>query len=514
MIDENIQQSPAQTLEKFIEENNIPLKVFSPSPTTVTSPHEPYQNLAYSIYINNTAPSKKAEEETSTVLFHSKIKNANNYAPFPENLLSLGEPNALPKLASFTKFETQNNQQQAHRVCIKCFDKIRLMRIVWNKIELIQNSSLTILDIQLIKSTTTDQQWREAALYFIAQFRSLLYQFTKDKPTQIECDLLQKNAHLFTTHSCWLIPYLKSVDWENITIEEQTSVINNLKTTPQTTTPCSKLFCTTRCKPNLTLEDSIELLNELNSNIAREYLISQLPTSSETEEPLNETTIEELTCYLPLLTDLLDRDWNDILLNYLIKVSTQSDSFRYDLLRHLRFSTQTTHPQLQTQLNTYQRHILTTDPKALQNIINTENFIKLIDTTPNTTNETQIRNHYAESTIFQNYEVHQHPSDPNWTNVKARPKKEYLLPTDPNYHIQSIDYDTITTKKSANNPILLPCECIKPRNQTKHRKRNKTPPKSQIRHILFKREDLTKDHIIMNIISLIRSYPHLEMLVS
>lgn len=549
MIDpkEPEQQSTTLTLERFVEEHKIPLAALSPSqsPTTVTSYSSPHNNLAYSIYINNEEPSQKAEEETSTVLFHSKIKKwvsddlvenchncnkqfsvlvrkhhcrscghiycydcANNFAPFPENLLTLDEPNALPKLASFPSQTKYNKtQSQVHRVCLKCFQKIGLMRTVWTKIEIIEQSQLSILDIQLIKSTTTDQHWREAALYFIAKFRSLLYQFTKDKPTKSEAELLNKNAHLFGTHSCWLIPYFKSVDWSSLSLAEQTDTIKTVQQLKDANAfipsiPCSKLFCSSRCKPNLTLEDIMELLNELDSNVAREYLIDQLPTPS-LSYPLNQTIIEELTCYLPLLIKLLDRDWNDNLLNYLTKISTTSLEFRYDFLRHLRFTVQTTHPQLQQQLNTYQRHILTTDPTSLQNIINTENFIKLIDSTPNTTNTQQIRSHYAESTIFQKYEVHDHPSDPNWTNVSARPKKNYLLPTNPIYNIQSIDYDNITTKSSANNPILIPCQCIKPRSQaSQKKKRYQNPPKPQTKHILFKREDLTKDQIVMNIITL------------
>lgn len=530
---------PQTELERFVEENKIPLR--SLSPTTVLSSPGHTQTMAYSIYINDAQPSKKAEEETSTVLFHSKIKKwvsddlvenchkcqqqfsvlvrkhhcrscghiycyncANNYVQFPDNLLTLDEPNALPKLAAFTPStpsnptNSQTDETKVHRVCIKCFNKINLMRVVWNKIERIKAANLTILDIQLIKSTTTDQEWREATLYFIAQFRSVLYQFTKDKPTTSESQLLEKNAHLFPTHSCWMIAYLKSVDWQSLSVPDQQKIVDNFTnhTNTNSSSPtCSKLFCNSRCKPNLTLEDIIELLNELDSNIAREYLISQLPTET------TETTIKELTCYLPLLINLLDHDWGDKLINYLTAVSTDSPQFRYDLLRHLRFATQTTHPQLQQILNTYQRHILTTDPTSLQNIINTENFIKLIDSTPNTTNVTEIRNHFAENTIFQNYEVQEHPSDPNWTNVRARPKKDYLLPTNSNYFIHNIDYDDILTKSSANNPIVIPCQCT-PIASSRRRKRNKAPPKPKTKHILFKREDLTKDQIIMNIITL------------
>ena len=554
MIDPNQSKSnsltpslPQTDLERFVEENEISLR--SLSPTAVLSPSSGYTHtMAYSIYINDAQPSKKAEEETSTVLFHSKIKKwvsddlvenchkcqqqfsvlvrkhhcrscghiycyncANNYASFPDNFLTLDEPNALPKLATFaqqTNQTKQTKQPKVHRVCIKCFDKMRLMRIVWDKIELIKASNLTILDIQLIKSTTTDQEWREATLYFIAQFRSVLYQFTKDKPTLDEVQLLQKNAHLFQTHSCWIIAYLKSVDWQSLQVPEQQKIITQLTTLSpnRQESGCSKLFCNSRCKPNLTLEDIIELLNELDSNIAREYLISQLPTET------TETTINELTCYLPLLINLLDRDWGDKLINYLTTISNDSPQFRYDLLRHLRFVTQTTHPQLQPILNTYQRHILTTDPTSLKNIINTENFIKLIDSTPNTTNITEIRNHFAESTIFKNYEIQDHPSDPNWTNIRALPKKDYLLPTDSSYFIRNIEYNDISIKTSANNPIFIPCQCTSSpissslssssSSSTRKRKRNKAPLKPKTKHILFKREDLTKDQIIMNIITL------------
>lgn len=558
-------------LERFIEDNGIPLEPLSStttsldvsypssSPSKQATPSSP-KGMAYSIYINNTQPSTKAEEEASTVLFHSKIKKwvnddlvekchscqkqfsflfrkhhcrscghiycyncASNYISLPTNLLTLEEPNSLPKLASFedlTKFPTTQTTQttQTQRVCNKCKDKVQLMRKVWSKIKLIKNSELTIIDIQLIKSTTTDKEWKEAALYFIAQFRSLLYQFTKDKPTDEEYELLKKNARLFYNHSCWTAAYFKSIPWETLDLETQKEIIKTTKTPKNHSQyPCSKLFCNTRCKPILTLEDVIELLSETNSNPLREHLIKQLP-----QPPLSPITEEELTCYLPLLIDLLDRDWNNLLSNYLINTATtqaslppsqtenkQPISFKYDLLRYLRHKVQTTHPQYQPILNRYQRAILTSDPTSLKNIINTEQFINLINSTPNTTDINRIQNHFAASTIFQNYEISQHHSDKEWLSIKNRTKKDYHLPTDPTYFIKNVDCQSISIKSSATKPILIPCICTKPKTKPrtkqqpqKHNRTNRYPPPTKTKHILFKREDLTKDYIIMNIISL------------
>ena len=539
----------ASELEKFVSDNKIPLRSLQQSISPV-----PTQNGSYSVYINTDNQTEEREEETSTVLFHSKIKKwvsddlveschnckkqfsmlvrkhhcrscghiycyecANNFAHFPKNLLTLEEPNALPKLASFssetpaptpaptpsqTPVPNQPSTPLAQRTCTKCFNKIRLMRIVWSKIELIRNSSLTILDIQIIKSTTTCSQWREASLYFIAQFRSLLYQFTKDKPTSEEISLIKKNVHLIKNHSCWLVTYLKSTSWEDLSILQQQSIINSLNASSHPLNiPCSKLYCTSRCKPNLTMEDIVELLSEVHSNLAREYLITQLPTS----QTITENQEQEMLCYLPLLTKLLDKDWNNNLADYLISICSRSEILRYDFLRYLRFISSTTNPQLQQILNRYQRKILSISPQIMSHIINTEHFIKLIDSTPTlttTTDITNIKNHFASSTIFQNIETADNPSEPKWTTITTKPKKNYHLPTDPSHFIKRIDADNITIKNSATQPILIPCECYKdiPTKNKKYKKHHKTVYPTK--HILFKREDMTKDLIIMNIISL------------
>lgn len=344
-----------------------------------------------------------------------------------------------------------------YKVCKSCLELISTISSIKKTIEVFLTLHLDIKD--LIKSSIICRLWKNASDYLISIFKNIQYKIPTDCYTEIERKLLWINSNNIVGHNRYLTHLLKIC--KNDDDIEQVKTLLNMKKK----IPCSTLLCSRNCQERLSVYDAFNILCYTFNN------------KSDVSHKLRSIVLEyficsdkQFKCFLPILVYYLRWD-GDILGDFVINRCKES----YNLLNSLYWELQM-YPRDEYHEKLYSKIFnkltnLFTEPKHEQQfvkILQGASFSKILDSVAKSICEDDKK--YDE--IKDNFNI----------------KNDVNSPLNPNIKIKNININQIKIKNSATKPLIIPCET--------------TESTTSVMNILYKRENVRKDQIIMNIMSL------------
>lgn len=377
----------------------------------------------------------------------------------------------LPDLNSLRigRLETMvisDSPKSPERVCSFCYKNITDFEQLRDNYFVISHLPLSLMDLRPLALVSS--RWNRVFQYFVSNFKFLL----ENSWQRIEGHLtplgvagkftLHNNRFLFSGHSRWLIMYIQSLD-SSCGISE--SELLKILYSPRQTS-CRSLQCDGQCRSQMSTEEAIIGLSSFPQHqVARNYLLDLLCSG----------TIKELCCYLPILVDMLRNDqYHGILLDYLASISRRN----YEFANFLFWELTTQMTDLEFREIFAEARIAVTDElrsETKQHLQQTfyfvENFSELVT------------NVETFPTLLPAY----------FKTLSDRGDIPISSPVNPYRMIHSVDGDGIHVKRSCSRPVIVPFQAVDATGN------NETKLPYQL---LFKREDIRKELIIMNLIKL------------
>lgn len=350
-----------------------------------------------------------------------------------------------------------SKDNKKHKVCNPCSELLDFIDSVKKIIDVLM---IAKFDISILKSMSqVCKSWNNAANYLLVLLREIQYKLPTDKISQFEKSLMWKNIDYLIGHNKYMFQLIKSCDND----VEYNIIINKLSQKPCVS--CWTMMCSRNCSDRFTSFDAISLIhlgfnNVSGSDIIKKLALDYLVCSD-----------KEFKCYLPLLVYYLRNDTKDsILCDFLIKRCLNN----FNLLNSLYW-----------ELQLYPKDLYDEDV-----YFNTLNKLKeLFKDKANESNFVKILEGYSFVKVIENISSAICDNDKKYDEIKDTFNLTGMLSCPLNYHlkIKNINIDKIRIKDSATKPLLIPCDT---HNGT-------------TLNILYKKEDIRKDQIIMNLIQLI-----------
>lgn len=349
------------------------------------------------------------------------------------------------------------------RVCDRCHNR-------FDEIYQVENAILAFrfLDLKdLAAVSRVCKGWNRAANVCRSLFRDIQYVLPGYEISPIQKQFLCNNASLLSGHSRWLVKRISSINWktegQNHALVE--SVMSTLKCGPDRQCTCWNLMCTRLCNREISGFEVLELLDvsfPLPALPIRKYLISRLATLSD----------DEFECILPQLTFALRREisGDSSLLDLLVERSVESHTLRVATYWNL-IVLKSINRNFQTFYNIYiaKLHDRIGRPGVTE-LVRGRQFLKSLSTLS-----------------------YQHLSSSNRNDITASLQQTIgegvILPILPDTVVKSVDLHGVQIKNSVTSPAVVPMKCL-PRD-------GNVP---YVQRLLYKKEELIKDNIIMNVI--------------
>jgi phosphatidylinositol 3-kinase len=338
---------------------------------------------------------------------------------------------------------------------------------------------------------SVSKSWYKISKFYLQSLKEIQYYLPDHKYTKKEREILWINRNYFAGHSKWLIPLIKSIEWNNITTEEKKEITELLYKKKCFT--CAYLSCSIGCNEIFSPEDSIICLYPcINNKSIRKYIF----------ESLSNSTINELISYLPYLVysiryycNIYDNENIDniescvnIKNSYTIKCQITDYLIEISKINYLFLNYFYYELNIQKYDSEYS-HIYREVEKKLQNSIDESKFLKVLKNSNKFIKDMSNILLYSTNDVNLVDEINGHIKKEKYFNICP-----ISLPVNPNQITIGLDIDKIEVKNSATKPVLLTFNCIKKNSNNSISNTNFS--------ILHKKEDIRKDHIIIKIIYL------------
>jgi len=392
----------------------------------------------------------------------------NNFTYVPEELLS--EDSKKGTWNEYIGSYLSEDNGQKYRVCQNCLEMINMVSSVKKVVEVFIICNLNIEELK--KASRISKVWQNAGNYILSIFREIQHKLPTDRYSDLEIKLLWTNAKYTGGHSKYLSHLMKTCD-----TQEQLNMIINL-ITKRKIIDCWSMLCTRNCITSMGSFDAINILfhcfNKQNKKIEHNKTVND----ELKKIALNHLKCDdiEMKCYIPILVYYFRYDENDILKAFLINRCFGN----FKLLNSLYW-----------ELEMYKR-----DEKDMYHGL----YIRIADqlrSTLTTKGNDALFIDLLKSVSYVNAIIE---VSNNMTDVKKREfPNELVFSLNPELRIKSIDNKNIVVKNSFTKPLVVPCITT-----------------SDVKiNVLYKKENVRKDQIIMNIIRIIdiilRKYKDLSM---
>ena len=353
------------------------------------------------------------------------------------------------------------------KVCKGCFDLVNFISSVKKIIDVF---TLLELDLKTLrKISRVSKAWHNATNYILSIFREIQYKLpidisTKDNDkvkkvrySDLEKKLLWANLNYIAGHNRYMVHLIKSCETPQ-ELNRALAILHGRKNVS-----CWTMMCTRNCQQKITSSDVISILyhdfNEIgNHDQLRKAVLKFMGCDD-----------KEFKCYLPLLVYYLRYD-NGILEDFLIeKCVTNFSLFNSLYWELLLYPPDENHSESYTRMRNKLKE-LSKNKSYESDCIKILEGCSLVRTVDNISKQICEENKKYED-IKDSFNF----------------KSDLHYPLDPNVKIKNINIDKIKIKNSATMPLLIPLET----NTSKTLK------------ILYKKEDVRKDQIIMNLINLV-----------
>jgi len=349
---------------------------------------------------------------------------------------------------NFINIENKNNfffSSSTSRVCKKCFLYYKNINNISQLIDIFLLLPITIKEYYIISQVS--KKYNKLGNYLINHFKKIQYYFTDHKYNYIDKQIIWNNRKYLSGHNKWLIQLIKSNHHKDI----------NKILTKERKIDCKYLKCSKVCNKDFKPEDSIICLYPYidNTNVI-DFILSKLSLAD----------TNQLKTYLPYLVYLLrfNNEQNIKITDYLIYLS----SINYFFCNYFFC-------ELNTQLD------------------NSNIYIEIRNKLLNKIQKTS-KDYLNDSYNFNNnliYIIHNSSSIDNFNLIFKNhfESKNYNLPISLGINPNILIYDIAKNsniKNSNSKPMVLSFKT----NDSKY-------------SLLYKKEDLRTDLLVMNIISLI-----------
>lgn len=341
-----------------------------------------------------------------------------------------------------------------HRVCITCYKLIERINQIKRITEVFKIMNLDIVHFRKLSGVC--KLWQHAANYYLSIFREIQYKLPTAQFSALDKKMITSNKMYLMGHNRYLLQMLKMC-----TSDQEVTEIIGLLNKPKIH-KCYLIMCSRNCQTRLTSFDCFNLLSYA-------YRFRSTPRS------LIDVALKNFNCsdkefksYLPFLVYNLRYD-EGILSDFLINRCCKN----FELLNSLYWELQmySKEGMIQSVYST----MITKLKKLYSTEKNEQKFISLLQGT---------------SYIKMIEEISKAVSDDNkkYNEIKDSfvIKNELLIPLNPKLKAKNFLIEKIKVKNSATKPIIIPC----------------TTTSNTVYRVMYKREEVRKDQIIMNIISL------------
>ena len=349
--------------------------------------------------------------------------------------------------------------QKISRVCNKCHKRIKQYESIQKIKTIFDLVPFSIKDYFTI--ACVNKKWYHTTTYYFSKFRSIQYKLHNEKYDEQQTKMLYLNHKYFKNHNIWKLHLFQSISPNDESKIKQ--ILDNW--TEEKQVNCWKLMCSRNCQSNLSLEQIILYL-DFNDNwkkIKSTSTIQKLLLCN-----LFNYHIKEIIPYLSIL--LLFCEKCKFLIDFLFKKACDSNEFAIVLYWELNWIRKNgIYKKLQKQL------LKTLDQIVVDKIIYQETIIEYlsINFTKQLTDERieKMKEYLNQMNFYKN---------------------QIPIMTNPYLTIININLSNLKIKSSSSKPILIPL--LAKNNQTQKKIKYK---------MLYKKDDLRKEKIIMNIIVLI-----------
>lgn len=351
-----------------------------------------------------------------------------------------------------TIIELKNPSKQ--RVCATCNTLINTI----NSVQRITDVFTTLnLDVrQLKKLGSVCKMWNTASNYCLTIFREIQYKLPTDVLTDTEYNLLWTNSGYLAGHSRYLMALLKSCKTEE-EINRAVKLLDHSRTVS-----CRSLMCTRSCCSKLLSTDAINLLaycfrtlkfTDVYKKIALQYLVC---------------SDQEFKCYISFLVYNLRYD-NGVLADWIIRRCINN----FELLT-----------QVYWEINLYLQQ---ENDRPLYKIAKDKlkNILSLDQHKPK---QIQLKQQKEFFGIIEQLADNIFTDKKRYTEVKDKYNLESTYSTAiwPNSKIKKLLLNKIQIKDSISKPMIIPC----------------ITTDNQELKLMYKKDNLRKDQVIMSIINL------------
>ena len=377
-------------------------------------------------------------------IFCDECTNKKRY--IPDDKIWQNVRNPAKSWSNYFNYFKANQELELKRICDNC--NVLLER--YDKIETIIKC-FCLIDLNIIDIKNAGEKlilWKYTGNHCLSVLRNVQYKLN-DTYSELEISLIRSNLNFFFGHNKYILAALKICENEN-DVEKVLNVISDTNGT-NIIVECTDLLCTRNCQMRKGQNDlsSFDAINILCFSFKKTHsgvhLLKKLGLKY-----LN-CNDDEFKCYVPLLVQNIINDDDDIISSYLMERCAQN----YDLIYYfywllvLNKNKDSTFTKIikKMSVNEYYKEILKCDYFF--------DIIKTID---------DKKKHKC-----------------NVMNVN-----EIIYPLDTSKKIIEIDMYDIKYKNSASKPMVIKCKTIE----------------QDIVQLLYKKENLIKDIIVMNIIKL------------
>ena len=330
------------------------------------------------------------------------------------------------------------------RVCNECYNLIKEKREIYEQIYTLLSNPCSIDKIKYYNDVRVRK-------YYYDYLRNIQYYLPNHEYSVSDKSFLKVNAVYFSKHSKYLLHLIKCIEWDCLDKESNEKNMNFIWSVlnGDRVKECKELFCTRTCQARFSCDDCFNILYSCGDNLPHDLLDYMFGIIRETPE-------EVLLCHLPLIVNLIKCSIGKYIRNLLFELINMSDKLVYQSYWLLKSQGCKCKDQE------------TSNVRAFIDLFDRD-FIRVVHSS---------YNFYAE--LIRNLD--------NPAKFLAREFNNYypiVMPFDPSIYLIGYEQDTIVTKKSSNHPTIITFDT----NIGKKR-------------ILFKKEYIMNDLIVMNLITL------------
>jgi hypothetical protein len=366
-----------------------------------------------------------------------------------DNLYESDTVQPIINSASLWLFTSQTGEEI---VCTNCYKLIGSLNENIKNIKTFLILDLTVKDVKLISSFNSS--WMYACYYYLGKFKNIQFKQCYEKYTKLEKTLLQLNYHFFPGHSNYIYNLLKSCD----SIEEVDQYVHLLQC--DKVTDCASLLCSSNCSETLTCTQALALIKHyVDIYIEKRIRLTNLLQIALKYAICNKSNI-------PFFVHYLLYDDQNLIKNFIINEIDRRDiEFINDVYWQIKINIE--HLKSDPKAELYSS-LLSYIKRSNNMFSSQESFIS------------QLQTIYNQN--LSSYNVS--GGADNQSKIILALNPAVISPLDTNIKIQNINLGKLKISNSATKPMIIPCE---------------TDDNNKLL-IMYKKENVTQDLIIMNLI--------------